>query len=118
LSRVSIRLIASVVLVVASRAQAGPPPDDPLALRVLVELRVDAALRERDPGRAIREAADRLERALGGAGIAYEIVRRYETIPWIALRIAPASRERVVALPEVAGLRDDRIDEALPQEGT
>ena len=100
----------------SSCASAGTPPEDPLALRVLVELRVDAAALERDRTGAIREAGDRLERALASAGIANQVVRRYDTIPWVALRIAPASRERLAALPEVASLRDDRVEQVQPSD--
>jgi len=116
-SRAAILLIVSLAVVVSIRVSAGPPPEDPLALRVLVELRVDRAALERDPTATIREAGDRLERALASAGIANQVVRRYDTIPWIALRIAPASRERLAALPEVASLREDRVEKVQPSDG-
>jgi hypothetical protein len=32
------------------------------------------------------------------------------------LRIAPASRERLAALPEVASLRDDRVEQVQPSD--
>jgi hypothetical protein len=110
-------LTVPVALAVACRTSAAPEGTDPLTLQVLVELRADAAP-EKDRAGAIREAGDRLLKALQDAATAHEVVRRYDTTPWLALRIAPASRQRLAALPEVAAVRDDRVEKALPRSDT
>src|SRR5690606_12810274 len=98
-------LTGAVALVaITCRSSAEPTSSDVLALRVLVELRLPAGVAELDAGDARRRAeidaaADRLTRALDAAEIEHEVVRRYDTIPWIALRIAPADRGELAALP-------------------
>jgi hypothetical protein len=108
-------LTVPVALVVACRSSAAPDATDALTLQVLVEIRVDAAAAAADRTAVIRTAADRLLAVLAEARIPHEVVRRYDTIPWLALRIAPASRERLAALPEVAAVREDRVEHPLPK---
>lgn len=118
LPRVSLLLTVPVALVVACRSSAAPEAENPLTLQVLVEMRLDGTPADSDRGPALSAAGDRLLRALQGAGIAHEVVRRYDTIPWIALRISPADRDRVAALPEVAAVRDDRAEKTLSKGGS
>jgi hypothetical protein len=109
MSRISLQVGAAALLVLACRSSAAPNPEAP-SLRVLVELRMAGAAAPGEPREgAIREAAERLETALESADIPFEVVRRFDTIPWIALRIAASDRARVAALPEVIAVRDDEL---------
>jgi hypothetical protein len=99
------------------RSVAAPPDvSDSLTLRVLVELRLDGggiATPER-----LRSARTALERALRTADIPHEVVRAYDTIPWVALRIRPQDRGAVAALSEVAAVRDESIERTQETAGS
>lgn len=114
LERIQLLLAALAMVALACRSSAAPAAPEEADLPVLVELRLAGEARPgADRRQAIHEAARRLEGALDTADIPYQVVRRYDTIPWLALRIPGAARERLAAIPEVASVRDDRI-ERLP----
>ena len=108
MSRLSLLLGALAVLAVACRSSAAPA--DGASLHVLVELRtMGDSVPEGAGTQAIREAESRFQRALESAEIPFEVLRRFDTIPWIAIRIAARDRERVAALPEVIAVREDEV---------
>jgi hypothetical protein len=117
LLRASLLLGLIALLSITCRSAAAPPDvSDTLSLRVLVELRLGdggAATPER-----LRAARTALEDALRSADIPHEVVRTYDTIPWVALRIRPQDRGAVVALPEVAAVRDDSIERTQEKAGS
>lgn len=102
---VSLLAGAMAVLAVACRSSSEPVS---APLHVLVELRTTG-----DPGagsagtQAIREAEARFQRTLENAEIPFEVVRRFDTIPWVAIRIAARDRDRIEALPDVIAVRED-----------
>jgi hypothetical protein len=107
------------LLSITCRSVAAPPavPDSSpdLSLRILVELRLDGSPAIPERLRAKRSA---LEAALASADIPYEVVRTYETIPWVVLRIRPEDRAAVAGLPEVGAVRDDSVERIQEKAGS
>jgi hypothetical protein len=108
------------LLSITCRSVAAPPDmshrPDSLSLRVLVELRLDgggAPTPER-----LAAARTELQSALRNADIPHEVVRAYDTIPWVALRIRPDDRERVERLPQVGAVRDDSPERLQEKAGS
>jgi hypothetical protein len=93
-----------------------PARPDPLSLRVLVELRLDGDGTV-TPGR-LAAARTALQSALRNADIPHEVVRAYDTIPWVALRIRPEDRERLAGLPQVGAVRDDSPERIQEKAGS
>jgi hypothetical protein len=75
------------------------------ALRVIVELRVDST--GPPTGAAIAAAQDSLLDELGGTS--HRLIRRYTTVPFIALEVSAEALRRLAGSPRVAGIREDRV---------
>jgi hypothetical protein len=74
------------------------------ALRVIVELKLDAS---GAAGRqAIIDAQDRVLAEL--AGTTHRVVRRFTTVPFLALEVSADALRRLAGSPLVAGIREDR----------
>ena len=107
------------MLSITCRSVAAPPADpsgSPLSLQILVELRIDGggvATPER-----LRAGRAELESALRTAEVPYEVVRTYDTIPWMSLRIRPSDRAKVAALPQVGAVRDDSVERTQEKPGS
>jgi hypothetical protein len=84
------------------------------ALRVIVELKVDAS---GPPGRqAIADAQDRVLAELSGT--THRVLRRFTTVPFVALEVSADALRRLAGSPLVAGIREDRILRPQEKPGT
>ncbi len=106
-------------LVAASASAEGPPP-----LRVIVELKVeavlemqlgseDAVLRQR---RRIGRQRARLEQRMLGSGT--RVVRRYDSLPFVALEVPHTALTQLATSDAVALIEGDRLHEASLAEST
>jgi hypothetical protein len=77
----------------------------PGTLRVIVEIRVDPS---GPPSReAVAQEQDRLLQELSGTG--HRVLRRFATIPFISLEVAPDALRRLATSIHVAGVREDMV---------
>jgi hypothetical protein len=74
-------------------------------LRVIVELKVDST--GPPTGAAIADAQDRLLAELGGTS--HRLIRRFSTVPFIALEVSPDALRRLAASPRVSGISEDTV---------
>ncbi len=81
-------------------------------VRVIVQLRI-APGPEEGRTRAIERAQDSVLRALAPAP--HRLLRRYETLPLLAVEVSPEALRLLAASPDVAGIEEDRL--AAPQPG-
>ncbi|HET7697972.1 MAG TPA: S8 family serine peptidase [Vicinamibacterales bacterium] len=101
----------------ATIAAQPPAPAQVPRARVLVELRtpdpyqpearLGSATAVAAQRRAIEAAADRLLTRLAGAG--HRVVRRYQTVPFLALEVTPGGRTALQRAAEVVRVLDDEI---------
>jgi hypothetical protein len=74
-------------------------------LRVIVELTLDSTASP--TGATIADAQDRLLAELGGTS--HRLIRRFSTVPFIALEVSADALRRLAGSPRVAGIREDQV---------
>jgi hypothetical protein len=75
-------------------------------LRVIVELTLDST-GSPPTGATIADAQDRLLAELGGTS--HRLIRRFSTVPFIALEVSADALRRLAGSPRVAGIREDQV---------
>jgi hypothetical protein len=89
--------VPSTEELIAKAAREGP-------LRVIVELRADSGPPSRE---SIAAAQDLVLQEL--AGTSHRVIRRFTTIPFLALEASVDALRRLAASPRVAGVREDQV---------
>jgi len=74
-------------------------------LRVIVQLKVDST--GLPTGAAITDTQDRLLAELGGTS--HRLIRRFSTVPFIALEVSADALRRLAASSRVSGISEDTV---------